>query len=76
MSLLKDLKPPVKVKPCYVAMAAEKLEKEDKQILLEAVLNPEWAIIPLSTALAQRGINLSRTTLERHRKGLCQCFKA
>lgn len=75
MSILKGMAPPSRVKPCLVAEAAKALDKEDEAILLAAVKDPVWAIIPLSAALAERGVYLSRTTLERHRKGMCGCSK-
>lgn len=75
MSILKGLTPPSKTRPCHVAEVAKTLGKEDEAILMNAVKDPMWGIIPLSNALAQRGLTLSRTTLERHRKGICACSK-
>lgn len=76
MSLLKDMKPPVKVRKCFVAEKAATLGKEDEKILLDATMNPVWGLQALSTALSERGIDLSRSTLERHRKGRCACPKS
>ena len=75
MSLLKDLKPPVHVRKCFVAEKAATLGKEDAVILLKAVADPAWSLQALSTALGERGVELSRSTLERHRNGRCACSK-
>lgn len=73
MSLLKGMTPPVKVKKCHVAERASNLSKEDAAILLDAIANPAWSINALVEALATRGVPLSRTVIERHRKGKCHC---
>lgn len=73
MSLLKGMAPPVKVKKCHVAIKASTLSKEDSTILLEAIADPAWSINSLVEALAARGVTLSRTVIERHRKGKCPC---
>lgn len=76
MSLLNGLTPPNKVKKCFVAEKASTLTKEDKKILFDAIANPAWSLQALSTALGERGVELSRSTLERHRKGRCACPKS
>lgn len=76
MSLLKDLKPPVKVRKCFVAEKAATLSKEDGKLLLQYTMDPMWGLQALSTALGERGVDLSRSTLERHRKGRCACPKS
>jgi hypothetical protein len=75
MSLLKGLTPPSHIRKCFVAEKAAKLDKEDAKILFEAIADLAWGLQPLSTALAERGVELSRSTLERHRKGRCSCLK-
>lgn len=76
MSLLKGLTPPVYIRKCFVAEKAALLGKEDEKILLDAVADPAWGLQALSTALSERGVELSRSTLERHRKGRCACSKS
>lgn len=73
MSLLKGMTPPVKVKKCHVALTASNLSKEDATILFEVIADPAWSINALVEALAARGVPLSRTVIERHRKGKCLC---
>jgi hypothetical protein len=52
---------------------ANELSKEDKVILLEAVVDLRWTTNALVSELASRGLKLSRTVIERHRKNLCGC---
>jgi hypothetical protein len=72
MSLLSGLTPPPK-HVCLVVKLANELSKEDKVILLEAVADLRWTPNALVGALADRGLKLSRTVIERHRKNLCGC---
>ena len=76
MSLLKGMTPPVHVRKCFVAEKAATLGKEDEKILLDAAVDLAWGLQALSTALSERGVELSRSTLERHRKGRCACLKS
>lgn len=73
MSLLSGMTPPVKERSCFVATKAKELSKEDQAILLAAVKDPAWSIAALVEALNTRGVALSRTVIERHRKGKCGC---
>jgi hypothetical protein len=75
MSILKDLAKPVKVKTCYVAAKAVELGEVDGKILMNAVNDKNWGVYVLTVALAERGVTLSRTVIERHRKGICPCLK-
>jgi hypothetical protein len=75
MSLLSDLQPPAKVWPCKVRTVAETLEKVDADILLAAVMNPDWNYQSLETALALRGIKLGGAIIKRHRLKGCSCWK-
>lgn len=73
MSLLVGLTPPSKERICFVAKTAATLTDQDRKILLEAIANPAWSIAALVDALRTRGVNLSRTVIDRHRKGKCGC---
>lgn len=73
MSLLSGMTPPARVRKCRVAETAATLSKEDAEILQLAIDNPEWSVYALVDALAERGVPLSRTVIERHRKGKCAC---
>jgi hypothetical protein len=72
MSILSGLTPPPK-HACLVKKLANELTKEDRAILLDAVVDLRWTANALVGALADRGLKLSRTVIERHRKNLCGC---
>ncbi len=73
MSILLGLTPPVRERACHVAVKAKELNDQDRKILFEAIANPAWSIAALVEALGSRGLKLSRTVIERHRKGKCGC---
>lgn len=73
--MLEDLTPPVRTYACKVRTIAETLDAKDKQILLTAVDNPEWAYKTLSNELAKRGLVIIDTTISRHRSKRCACFR-
>lgn len=77
MGLLDNLKePPKRLLACKVRATAEKLEKADAAILLEAVEGDKWFIQPLEHALIEKGIPISGTVLKKHRAKSCSCFNA
>jgi hypothetical protein len=73
MSILKGMQPPTRKRECFVAAEAEKLSAEDKEILLNAVVDPNWSLTGLEKALQERGVMLTRSVIARHRSGLCKC---
>ena len=73
MSKLSGLTPPTKEPKCRVVTVAESLSKEEKEIVLAAVMNLDWSINGLGKALRSRGVILSREVLERHRQKRCAC---
>jgi hypothetical protein len=73
MGLLDDLTPPVKIWPCQVQKVAESLDPKDAEILLAAVVNPEWKYQALEMALRDKGISLGQTGIKRHRLRTCSC---
>ena len=75
MSLLSGLTLPEKVWPCKVRTIAQTLDKADAEILVAAVMNPEWKYSQLETALAVKGINLGSAIIKRHRLKGCSCWK-
>jgi hypothetical protein len=75
MSLLADLQPPAKVWPCKVRAIVETLDKADAEILLAAVMTPEWKYQTLESALAAKGIVLGGALIKRHRSKECSCWK-
>lgn len=72
--MLEGLTPPERSTTfCKVSFTAEQLEPSDKEILLTAVDSQEWSAKALSKALKERGIQISDTTLLRHRQRHCSC---
>lgn len=76
MGLLDDLEPHIKERPCRVRTVLGSLEKDDADILRQALRSPDvWAAKGLSNALKVRGLLLSDNAIAGHRKGACSCGK-
>ena len=58
---------------CKVAAILSTLGADDAQILRTAVDDPTWVAKQLSKALKERGLQLSDTTILRHRRRECIC---
>lgn len=58
---------------CKVNAIAETLGADDAQILRNAVDDPTWVAKQLSKALKEKGLQLSDTTILRHRRRECVC---
>ena len=74
--MLEDLKPPGRHFTCKVQTVAEELDAKDSQILIEAVNSDKWSFKTLSNELAKRGIVIVDTTIAKHRRKQCSCFRA
>lgn len=74
--MLEGLTPPNKHNICKVQAVAQALDPKDREILKEAVMNPDWTISGLTRELKNRGIGLSEKPITAHRKGQCPCSKA
>jgi hypothetical protein len=69
---------PIKSKSeyCKIAQTMETLDAKDQKILNEALDDRDkWSDKGLSTALRQRGLSIADTTLSKHRKRICACFR-
>lgn len=66
-------KPQPKAGYCKVSALTETLGEDDAQILRAAVDDPTWVAKQLSKALKERGLQLSDTTILRHRRRECIC---
>lgn len=77
MSLLDGLTPPKnKALYCKVDLTLKELDSSDKQVLTDALANIElWGSRTLSIALRKRGIELADTTIAKHRKQQCTCYR-
>lgn len=62
---------------CKVQQTLEVLDDKDKKILNDALEDKDrWSDKGLSTALRQRGLSLADTTLSKHRKKTCACYRS
>lgn len=73
--MLEDLKPPGRHFTCKVQTVAEELDAKDSEILIEAVNSDKWSFKTLSNELAKRGIVIVDTTIAKHRRKQCSCFR-
>jgi len=61
------------VNNCKIKKIGESLNESDNQIFHSACDNPKWPAKALAKALAERGIEISDTTILRHRRRECKC---
>lgn len=76
MGLLDDLTPPAgRIRTCIIRTIAESLDKGDAEKFLAAIANPSWKGEPLASALQQRNIQISASSIRTHRQGRCACSR-
>jgi len=75
MGILEGLNPERNIEPCKVGRIVLNLETTDADILTEAIENPKWTARALSKALTERGVAISRDTLDTHMRKACRCSK-
>lgn len=75
--MLEDLTPPVnKSVYCKVADIMETLEQADQKILEAALAREDvWKAKTLSVELRKRGISMADTTITKHRRRVCACYR-
>ena len=74
--MLEDLKPTSRIRTCKVRTLCEDLSESDQRILLDAVNDAEtWSINALVVALRDRGLTITRDTIDRHRRRVCSCSR-
>lgn len=66
-------KPEPKRGYCKVQAICDTLSATDAEILNTAIDDPTWVAKQLSKALKERGVDLSDTTILRHRRRECIC---
>lgn len=74
--MLEGLALPKRKYPCRVRNVAEELDAKDKNILLDAVDNPEWPYVTLETALGKLGVTISQSSIKKHRTKVCSCYRS
>jgi hypothetical protein len=75
--MLEGLTPPrLKTVYCKVDEWLKKLDESDRKILQEALNNFElWPHSTLARALRAKGLDISDTTIGKHRNKDCACYK-
>lgn len=72
--MLEGLKPVKKIRPCRIREILAGLDDSDKDILETALADfRNWSTRGLEKALKGRGVEVSDTSIERHRNGICSC---
>lgn len=62
--------------PCFLMRSAdEKLDDNDKKILLQALADKKFSALRLSTQLTEHGFEISENVIRRHRIGSCACAR-
>jgi hypothetical protein len=75
MGLFDDLKLQEKQWPCKVRVLMDSLDKNDREILTNIMLDKRWTNEALARAINERGFNIVGITLGRHRRGACSCSR-
>lgn len=75
--MLEGLTPPKsKSEYCKIDLLRKDLSEKDYKILTDAIANSEiWGAKTLSNALRQKGVSVADTTITKHRKKICACFR-
>ncbi len=75
--MLEGLTPPKsKSEYCKIDLVLKDLSKGDAQILMEALDNTDvWGAKTLSNALREKGLSIADTTITKHRKKICACYR-
>lgn len=73
--MLEGITPTSRLYPCKVRTILSELNETDKQILVDALNNPAWTNSALTTALNERGLKISRYSIDSHTSKACSCWR-
>jgi len=73
--MLEDLTNEPRVRPCRVNTIKATLNAADQIKLEEAVTDPTWPISQLEKQLRAKGLDISDSSITRHREKRCACSK-
>jgi hypothetical protein len=74
--LLEEIQSQVRPGPrCHVGRVFDHLTEADRKTLEEALSSERYSARAISGALRLRGLTVSRSSIERHRRGECRCWK-
>jgi ATPase subunit of ABC transporter with duplicated ATPase domains len=75
MGLLSNLENIAPKRTCRVDIINQTLEPADSEIFLDAVMNAKFPVKRLEKELRARGVEISDTSIDRHRTKGCSCWK-
>ena len=73
--MLENLKPSSRQYSCKINTIINELTEADKKILIEALESPLWNNSALTTALNERGLKVSRYSVDSHTGKRCSCSR-
>jgi len=73
--MLEKLSPTARQYPCKMNTILQTLKESDRKILLEALESPLWNTNALTTALNERGLKISRYSVDSHARKRCSCWR-
>jgi hypothetical protein len=73
--MLEDLTNEPRVRPCRVNTIKATLNAADQAKLEAAVTDPTWPISQLEKQLRAKGLDISDSSITRHREKRCACSK-
>lgn len=73
--MLENINPTTRQYPCKMNTILNNLKESDRKILLEALESPLWNINALTTALNDRGLKISRYSVDSHARKRCSCWR-
>jgi hypothetical protein len=73
--MLEDLTNQPRVRPCRVNTIKGTLSAADQAKLEAAVTDPTWPVSQLEKQLRAKGLEISDSSITRHREKRCACSK-
>lgn len=73
--MLENLTPSSRQYPCKVKTILNNLNAADKKTLVDALESPLWNNSALTTALNERGLKVSRYSIDAHTGKRCSCWR-
>jgi len=73
--MLENMNPTTRQYPCKMRSILESLKDADRKILVEALESPLWNNSALTTALNERGLKVSRYSVDSHTRKQCSCWR-
>ena len=73
--MLENLSPTSRQYSCKINTILSSLAEADRKILAEALESPLWNNSSLTTALNERGLKISRYSLDAHTGKRCSCWR-